>query len=121
MSPPELPPELVYEIARHLIPPSSHVKQNLKKDEWPCIRNLSVSSRLFRSAAFDCWFSSLFIRHGSDWEEVERFVPVKLPQIVSRLHIFPAALDPQAVNRLKRELSLGQATRALYTSIYHQS
>ncbi|CAE6454342.1 unnamed protein product [Rhizoctonia solani] len=102
MSPPELPPELVYEIVRHLMPPSSHVRQNLKKLGWPCICNFSISSRLFRRAALDFWFSSLFIRQGSDWDEVERFTPVELPQIVSRLHIFPAALDPQAVNRLKR-------------------
>ncbi|KAH7343765.1 hypothetical protein B0J17DRAFT_764930 [Rhizoctonia solani] len=102
MSSLELPPELVYEITRYLIPPSSHVRHNLKKLEWPCIHNLSVSSRLLRRAALDHWFSSLFIRQRSDWEEVEKFIPVKLLQIVTRLHIFPAALDPQAVNRLKQ-------------------
>ncbi|KAG8734271.1 hypothetical protein FRC11_006810 [Ceratobasidium sp. 423] len=98
MSPPELPLELLYEISRHLMP-SSHVNHNLKKLEWPCIRNLSVSSKRFRRAALECWFSSLFIREGLDWVAIERFIPVER---VSRLHIFPAALDPQAVRRLKK-------------------
>ncbi|CAE6523374.1 unnamed protein product [Rhizoctonia solani] len=98
MSPPELPLELLYEISRHLMP-SSHVKHDLKKLEWPCIHNLSVSSKRFRRAALECWFSSLFIREGSDWEEIEKFIRVER---VSRLHIFPAALDPQAVKRLKK-------------------
>ncbi|CAE6528203.1 unnamed protein product [Rhizoctonia solani] len=106
MSPPELPPELVYEIVRHLIPPSPHVRQNLKKLEWPRICNFSMVSRLFREAALGCWFSSLFIKLGSDWDEVEKFRPVKLPQIVLRLHIFPAALDTKAVNRLKQYTQL---------------
>ncbi|KAJ1308681.1 hypothetical protein OPQ81_004373 [Rhizoctonia solani] len=101
MSPPALPLELVYEIIRHLILPSPHVKHELKKHEWPCIRNLSVSSRLFRKAALECWFSSLFIRKRSDWEEFEKYIPVDRLHIVLRLHIFPAALDPQAVKRLK--------------------
>ncbi|CAE6459020.1 unnamed protein product [Rhizoctonia solani] len=102
MSPPELPRELVYEIARHLISPPAHVKYDLKKLEWPCIQSMSISSRLFRRAALDCWFASIFIRERSDWKDIERFAPINLLQTVSRIHIFPAALDPQAVTRLKR-------------------
>jgi hypothetical protein len=83
MSPPDLPPELVYEIARHLISPLAHVKHDLKRLEWPRIRSMSTSSRLFRRAALDCWFFSLFIKERSDWKDVERFAPVKLLQTVS--------------------------------------
>jgi hypothetical protein len=79
----ELPPELVYEVLRHVIPSSSHVKQDLKKLEWPCIRNLSLSSRLLRRVALECWFHSLFIRHSSDWQRMEDFSSVKLIKTVS--------------------------------------
>lgn len=85
MPPPKLklPAELVYEIIRHVVPSSSHVNHDLKKNHWPCIRNLSLSSDLMRRAALDCWFYSLFIRCSSDWQRIEGFSHVDLVKTVS--------------------------------------
>lgn len=83
MSPPELPHELVCEILCHIVPPPLHVKQDLKKLEWPLINNLSLSSRHFRQAVLKCWFSSVFVREPSDWDMIEKFPSVDIVKVVS--------------------------------------
>jgi hypothetical protein len=83
MAPPTLPDELVPEIFCHIIPPPLHIKHSLKKAEWPTIHNLSLSSRMLRRAALDCWFYSAFLRQPSDWDTIESFPPVKLVKVVS--------------------------------------
>ncbi|KAG9126132.1 hypothetical protein FRC07_004780 [Ceratobasidium sp. 392] len=102
MAPPTLPDELVPEIFCHIVPPPLHTKQSLKKAEWSCIHSLSLSSRLFRQAALDCWFFSVFVRQPSDWDRMEAFSPVELVKTVSRIHVFASALDPSGLARLAR-------------------
>ncbi|KAG8725444.1 hypothetical protein FRC09_019172 [Ceratobasidium sp. 395] len=102
MASPILPDELVPEIFCHIVPPSLHTQQSLKKVEWPRIHNLSLSSRSFRRAALDCWFYSVFVRQPSDWDTMEAFPPVELAKIVSRIHVFASALDPSGLAHLAR-------------------
>ncbi|QRV87671.1 polyubiquitin-C [Ceratobasidium sp. AG-Ba] len=111
MASPTLPDELVPEILCHIIPSRLHTTQALKRAQWDDINNLSLTSRLFRRAAFSCWFYSVFVRQPSDWDMIETFPPVELINIISRLHVFPPALDPKGLARMARY------TRLKYLSV----